>query len=309
MKKINKYIKDPFLIGFWIVMRMAPLFKNDELYLRMLYFLSMHERLDLKKPQTFGEKMQWLKLYNRNPEFTMMVDKCAVKDYVAQIIGEEYIIPTIGVWDKLDDIDFDNLPNKFVLKTTHGGGSVGVVICRDKHTFDKKRAIKKLKKSMKQNLYIESREWPYKDVKRRIIAEPLLGDDDTDAQDLTDYKFFCFDGEPRYCQVIRDRHSQETIDFFDMNWTHQEFIGLNPVAVPAVTRPSRPTNYEKMQKIAKALSKDIIFSRIDLYEVNDKIYFGEITFYPNSGFGTFTPTEYNWILGNMIVIPAKSIKR
>ena len=281
----------------------------DKQYLQILYYLKMGKRLNLKDPQTFSEKLQWLKLYNRKPEYIQMVDKYAVKDYVARIVGKKYVIPTIGVWDKLHDIDFDNLPNQFVLKTTHGGGSDGVIICRDKDKICKDVIIKNLRKSWNSNIYKAYREWPYKNVPRRIIAEQYIGSTEDPIVDLTDYKFYCFNGTPKYCQVIKNRHSEETIDFFDMEWNHQCFYGLNPVCGigqeirPAKERPERPMHYDIMKELARQLSKGFAFSRIDLYDTPQGPLFGEFTLYPASGIGTFTPSQYNIVLGNMIILP------
>lgn len=305
-KKILLLIKDPYCQIVKVLYLLSPYLHNDETYLKILYYLRTHKSLNLNNPHTFGEKMQWLKLYNRQPIYSMMVDKFAVKEYVSKIIGEEHIIPTLGVWDNPEDIDWASLPSEFVLKTTHGGGSSGVVICKDKNLIDRDNIIRKLDKAMKQNIYLKLREWPYRNIKKRIIAEPLLVKD-SKTDELIDYKFYCFNGEPHFCQVIQNRHVKETIDFFDMEWRHQDFVGLNPVAGPVVgpaaTCPSKPLHYELMQEIAQALSKNTPFSRIDLYEVNEKVYFGEITFYPASGFGTFSPSNYNMILGDMISLP------
>lgn len=279
----------------------------DKQYLQMLYYLKMHKRLNLDNPQTFSEKIQWLKLYNRRPEYTMMVDKLAVKDYVAGIIGSEYIIPTLGVWDRPEDIDFDSLPNEFVLKTTHGGGGGGVVICKDKLLFDKKGAINKLRIAMKQDIYKKLREWPYKNVKRRIIAEKYIEEALNPRSDLKDYKFYCFNGIPKFCQVIGERRIKETIDFFDMEWTHQDFCGLCPADAPLLFEPAKmaplqPLHYKKMREVARMLSYGIPFCRIDLYDTPIQAYFGEITFYPASGLGVFTPSKYNGRLGEMITL-------
>ena len=286
--------------GFWI---------PDKWYLQMKYYLEMGEILHLKYPKTFGEKIQWLKLYDRRPEYTMMVDKYTVKNYVADKIGEKYIIPTLGVWDRPEDIDFAILPQKFVLKTTNGGGSCGVIICKNKGLMDRERTINRLNSALKYDVYNSFREWPYKNVPRRIIAEPYINDSYDSNQELTDFKFYCVDGIPKYCQVIKDRHTKETIDFFDMDWHHQKFYGLNPVyglvpdAEPAEIEPAKPVHFEKMKEIATKLSADLTFSRIDLYDTNDGPRFGEITLYPASGIGTFTPSEYNTILGEMIKLP------
>ena len=246
--------------------------------------------------------MQWLKLYNRNPYYTKLVDKYEVKDIVADIIGEEYIIPTLGVWDKAEDIDFDSLPNQFVLKATHDSGRV--IICKDKNKLDKEWAKKEMKKSLERDFYALTREWPYKNVPRRIIAEVYMKDKDSVANDLIDYKFYCFNGEPTYCQVIRDRNSNETIDFYDMQWKHMPFVGLNPLANNGATPAKKPHYLIQMIKICKNMAKNTPFSRIDLYEINNKIYFGEITFFPNSGVGQFRPAETDLKLGAMITLPS-----
>lgn len=276
----------------------------DKLYLQMVYWLLMDKKLHLKHPRTFTEKIQWLKLYNRHPEYSRMVDKYAVKDYVANIIGEEYVIPTLGVWNHYDEIDFDSLPNRFVLKTTQAGGGMGVVVCKDKTKLDHKEAKEKLEYALKFDNYAVQREWPYKNVPPRIIAEEFI-DPAPDTQELSDYKWYCFNGEPKYCQVIQDRHTTETIDFFDTEWNHQEFVGLNPLAGPAAVAPSKPSNLETQLLIARKLSKDKPFCRIDLYEVNDNTYFGEITLFPAAGFGRFAPSQYNEILGSMIKLPGE----
>lgn len=281
--------------GFWI---------PDKYYLQMLYYLMTGSVLHLKRPQTFGEKIQWLKLYDRKAKYTMMVDKLAVKDYVTQIIGKEFVIPTLGVWSIPDDVNLDSLPQKFVLKTTHGGGSGGVIICKDKKRIEKKSIVRKMCQAMKSYIYEVYREWPYKNVPHRIIAEQYIENQDNSSSELTDYKFYCFNGVPKYCQVIKNRRSKETIDFFDMEWLHQEFYGLNPKARPAESVPVKPKHFEKMKEIARKLSTGLVFSRIDLYDTIDGPLFGEITFYPASGMGTFTPNKYNYILGEMINLPS-----
>lgn len=239
----------------------------------------MGKELNLDNPQTFSEKLQWLKLYNRKPEYTQMVDKYEAKKYVARIIGEEYIIPTLGVWDKFDDIDFDSLPNQFVLKTTHGGGNTGVVICRNKTLFNKDEARRKLNKSLKMCIYKNFREWPYKNVKKRIIAEALIGDGQ-----IEDYKFSCYNGEATDVMICIDRDSGDTkFYFFDRNW---ELLRYNKrgLAAPKEFSLPRPQNLDKMFEIASVLSKNIPYLRVDLYNINGRIYFGETTFFPQSGF-------------------------
>lgn len=294
MKKILKYIKNQLLH-----------FLPDSLYLRYVYWRCMGKWLNLSNPQTFNEKLQWLKLHDRNPLYTMLVDKYAVKKWAADKIGEQYIIPTLGVWKHFDEIDFDKLPVQFVLKTTHDSG--GVVICHDKNTFDKQAARKKLEKSLKTNFYYMGREWPYKNVPPCIIAEPFLVNDN--HRDLVDYKFFCFGGTPKYCQVISDRRTNECIDFFDMEWNLQEFTGLQCPHYPHYPhyphKIEKPIRFEPMKWACGVLSKDIPFVRVDFYEVYEKMYFGEMTFYPASGFGEFSPKEWNKKIGDLLKLPQK----
>lgn len=274
----------------------------DKLYLKMLFRLRMGYKLNLDNPQTFSEKLQWLKLYNRKPEHTRMVDKYEAKRYVANIIGEEYIIPTFGVWDSVDDIDFDALPNQFVLKCTHGGGNTGVVICRDKSTLDIPKAKAKLKKSLGKCIYRQFREWPYKNVKPRIIAEQYMVDES--GYELKDYKFFCFAGDVKLCQVISGRASTMSIDFFDKEWAHQPFH--EPKNYPfSANELSQPKSYNKMWDIAHRLCVGHIFIRVDLYEINGHIYFGELTFFPTSGLGGFSPKEWDYKFGDWIKLPIK----
>ena len=263
----------------------------------------MRKRLNLENPETFQEKIQWLKLHDRNPLYTILVDKVLVKEYVAEKVGNQYVIPMLGVWDRPEDIEWDKLPHRFVLKTNHSGGNNGVVICRNKEDFDFEKAILKLTVSLKENIYNNLREWPYKNVKKRVFAEEYV-ETNPISKDLPDYKWYCFKGEPKYCQVIQNRTTNETIDFYDTEWKRQEFFGLNPAAHPAAQPIAQPANLSTQILIAKRLSKDIPFARIDLYEIGDKVYFGEITFYPASGLGVFTPNKYDYILGKMIALPS-----
>ena len=256
---------------------------------------------NLKHPKTFCEKIQVLKLKSRqHPEFTKMVDKVDAKAFVASIIGEEYIIPTIGVWNNFDDIDFETLPDNYILKCAHDSSKR--VAIRDHTHVDVPSLKKRMEHYQKQNFYSKNREYPYKNVPRRIIAEKFLvnGND----HELTDYKFFCFNGHAEYVQIISDRTTDETIDFYDRNWNHQEFIGLNPQTHHALALHPRPVNYVEMFEIADKLSKAINFPfvRIDLYNVNGKIYFGEITFFPASGMGKFRPSQWDRILGDKLII-------
>lgn len=260
----------------------------------------MRKKMNLENPTTYNEKLQWLKLYDRRPEYTTMVDKYAVKEYVANIIGEEYIIPTLGVWDKFDDIDFDLLPDQFVLKCTHDSGTV--VICRDKSTFDIKAAKKKINGRLYYNYFYEHREWPYKNVKPRIIAEKYMEDNET--QELRDYKFFCFDGKAKAMFIASDRFTpgvETKFDFFDMDYNHLDFTNGHP---NADVYPEKPDCFEKMKELSEMVSANIPHCRVDFYVVNSKIYFGEITFFHWSGLMPFNPSKWDEIFGSWINLPS-----
>lgn len=300
--KIKRAIMHPSHLALFLLNKTAR-FWSDRLFLKLKFRLVMGQKLDLKNPKTFTEKLQWLKLYNRKPEYTTMVDKYAVKAYVENKIGGEYIIPTLGVWNRVEDINWDALPNQFVLKTTHGGGSGGVVICKDKKVINRQEACQQLQRSLNSDIYLNYREWPYKDVPKRIIAEKYMADSQKVDGDLTDYKFYCFNGEPIYCQIIRDRRTKETIDFYDMEWNHMPFVGLNPVVSNGLTPVAKPKNLDVMTGICHRLSENIPFARIDLYAIENEVYFGEITFFPASGIGTFSPIEWNYNLGTLIKLP------
>lgn len=272
---------------------------SDEDYIRRLYKFNMGKELNLDNPITYNEKLQWLKIHDRNPLYTTMVDKYEVKNYVGGIIGDEYIIPTIGVWDDFDDIDFDSLPNQFVLKCTHDSG--GLVICQDKKRFDIRAARKKIKRCMKLNFYYTGREWPYKDVKPRIIAEKYM--EDAETSELRDYKFFCFDGAVKAMFIASDRQNpnEETkFDFFDVDFNHLNFRNGHP---NAKRLPDKPKNYEKMIRLAESLSVGIPHVRVDFYEVGEKVYFGEMTFSHWSGMKPFEPEVWDRIFGDWISLP------
>lgn len=272
-------ITQPRYILIYIMYIIAPIVP-DRFYLKVMFRLKMGYWMDFDNPQTFNEKLQWLKLYNRRPEYTQMVDKYAVKKYVADIIGEEYIIPTLGIWDSVDDVDFDKLPNQFVLKTTHGGGGGGVVICKDKAQFDIEQCKIKLQQSLDSCIYRNLREWPYKDVPRRIIAEEYI---ENQNGQLNDYKFYCFNGDVKCVMICLDRDMGDTkFYFFSSEW---KLLRLNQRGVDApenFTLP-RPKNVEKMFEVAKRLCGSVPFLRVDLYNVDGQIFFGELTFYPASG--------------------------
>lgn len=295
--KCPSYIKRSLLFGLH---RLARIF-SDETYLRIKYRIVHGRKLNLTTPRTFSEKLQWLKLYNHQPEYVVLVDKIKVKEWVAEKIGTEYIIPTIAIYDKAEDIDFNALPDKFVIKCNHNSGK-GMYICKNKSSINVNKVRKALKSGLKEDYFITSREWPYKDVPRKILVEQFMKNG-VDLE-LADYKFFCFDGSPKYCQVIKDRTTNETIDFFDMDWKHQPFIGLTSGVKHSNTEIPRPRQFDLMKKIVSTLASGMSFSRIDLYDVNGKVYFGEITFFPASGSGEFYPDEWNNIIGDLLTLPA-----
>jgi hypothetical protein len=272
---------------------------SDKTHIKVRYALKMGKKLNLENPETFNEKLQWLKLYDRKPEYTTMVDKVDVKKYVAERIGEEYIIPTLGVWNSFDEIDFDKLPNQFVLKVTHDSG--GLVICKDKSTFDKKAAKKKIKKAMKRNYYLIHREWPYKNVQKRILAEQYM--EDTKTKELRDYKFFAFDGVVKALFIASERQAADCetkFDFFDENFNHLPLSNGHPNANPT---PEKPQSFEKMKELAAALSKGIPHLRVDFYEVNGRPYVGELTFSHWDGLVPFDPEEWDYTFGSWINLP------
>ena len=268
----------------------------DKTYIKLLFRAKCGKKLNLKKPETYNEKLQWLKLYDRRAEYTQMVDKYEAKLYVEERVGKEYIIPTLGIWDRFEDIDFDSLPEQFVLKCTHDSG--GLVICRDKDKLDKEMAKKKINSSLARNYYQFGREWAYKNVKPRIIAEAYMEDEET--KELRDYKFFCFNGEVKALFIATERASttEETkFDFFDENFNHLPFTNGHPNALEA---PKKPINFEKMKELAARLSTGIPHLRVDLYEVNGKIYFGELTFSHWGGMMPFEPEEWDYKFGSWI---------
>ena len=272
----------------------------DKMYLKLMFRAQMNRKLNLKKPITYNEKLQWLKLYNRNPEYTTYVDKYAVREYIKKTIGEEYLIPLLGVWDKPDDIDFNALPDKFVLKCNHNSGK-GMCICKDKADLDIEKVKSELREGLSQNYYKKGREWPYKNVKPKIVAETYMEDNET--AELRDYKFFCFDGKAESIFIATDRQnkSEETkFDFFDMEFNFLPFTNGHP---NAKTTPKKPLCFDEMRTLAEKLSKDIPHVRVDFYEVNGKVYFGEMTFYHWSGMVPFNPDEWDFKWGNMIKLP------
>ncbi len=273
---------------------------SDEDYLKRLFKANMGYELNLENPKTYNEKLQWIKLFDRKPEYTMMVDKYLVRDYIAQRIGDEYLIPLLGVWDYPDEIDFDSLPDKFVLKCNHNSG-LGMCICTDKNNLDINKVRDDLRKGLKQDYYKIWREWPYKDVPRKIIAEQYMVDES--GYELKDYKFFCSDGNVTALFIASDRQvkGEETkFDFYDADFNHLPFINGHPNTNKTLKRPSA---FEEMKKLASELSKGIPHVRVDFYEINGKVYFGELTFFHWSGLVPFEPAEWDKKFGDLIKLP------
>ncbi len=276
----------------------------DKAYIKISYFFTTKRKLNLKAPKSFNEKLQWLKLYDRKPLYTDMVDKYEAKRIVAEKIGEQYVIPTLGVWNSFDEIDFDSLPDSFVLKCTHDSG--GIVICRDKSKLDIDKARKKIEISLKSNYYYHGREWPYKDVKPRIIVEKYMEDNSTEGMEddlgkgLTDYKFYCFDGKMELLYVSRglEDHKTAKISFVTKDY-EQSHIGRSDYR-PFDVLPKKPKNFDEMIALCEKFSKGFPFLRVDFYEINNQIYFSEFTFTPCSGLMPFLNYEQDLELGEKI---------
>ena len=272
---------------------------DDEKYIKKFFKSKMGYELNLDNPRTFNEKLQWLKLNDRNPEYTVMVDKYLSKKYVADRIGEEYVVPLYGVWDSFDEIDFDKLPEQFVLKTTHDCG--GVVVCKDKSSFDREKAKKFLEKHLKREYFYHCREWPYKNVKPRILAEKFMKDSkDQIETGLTDYKFFCFDGEPKAMFIATDRERKDVetkFDFYDMEFNHLPFTNGHPNSDRTICKPEQ---FELMKELSIKLSKGFPHIRVDFYESDGDIYFGELTFFHWGGYVPFDPPEWDLKFGEWI---------
>lgn len=273
-------------------------FLPDKVYLKIIFRKNTGYKLSFKNPKTFNEKMQWLKVYNRDSTLTRLVDKYEVKSYIKDKIGEEYLIPTLAVWDDIKDINLEDLPKQFVLKCTHDSGST--IICKNKDSWDFEMAKCKLEAAMKVNYFYAGREWPYKNVKPRIMAEPYMQDGDNDY--LMDYKLMCFNGKVKCSFVVTDRFLKEGIKvtFFDQNWNRLPFERHYPSSHEEI---SRPACYSKMVELAEKLSKDITFVRVDFYQINGSIYFGELTFSPGGGFEEFRPVEWDRKLGDWLDLP------
>ena len=295
--KIHKMIKNPFYFFCYATRKGFINFLPDKACLSLVYRGAYGRKLNLDNPTRYSEKLQWIKLYDRCPLYSKLVDKYEVKSYVSERIGEEYIIPTLGVWNAFDDINFENLPEQFVLKCTHDSG--GLVICTNKKQLNLDNARTKINKSLKTNYYKLFREWPYKNVIPRIVAEKFMVDNATG--ELRDYKFYCFDGVVRALGIYSDRGTGKTtkadycdrdFNWLDLKWGYEH----------ATERPEKPLLYDKMIEIAESLSQGFPEVRVDLYQCNNRVYFGELTFFDGGGFDGFEPDSWDEIFGSWIAL-------
>lgn len=270
-------------------------FIPDEPYLKMVFWIKTGKKLNLKNPVTYCDKLNWLKLHDVHPEYTRLVDKVAVRDYLKEILGEDICLPLLGVWEHYDDIDFDALPDKFVLKCNHDSGSVKVIT--DKAAMDHAALREFYESRLKQNPYLLGREYPYRDVPPRIYAEQYMvpaGD-----SDINDYKFFCFDGKPEILFVATERSTDCKFDFFDMDFNHLDIDNIHPQSGKPIEKPK---TFEQMKQLAAKLSQGMKFVRIDLYEIDGKLWFSEFTIYHAGGFWPMSPVEWEYKLGDLIRI-------
>ena len=285
---------------FLTLAKKSLFFLPDKVYIQLYYRLRTGRKLNMKNPTTFNEKIQWMKFNYRFPLQSVVSDKLLVRDYVKEKTGEEYLIPLLGKWKKFDEIDFDTLPDQFVLKCNHDSG--GLVVCRDKSALDYKKAKNKIEKSLKSNFYTIGREYQYRNIKPMILCEKFISEN---GKVPMDYKIYCFNGKPDVMLVCRNRFSNDSHKaeylFYDQNWKFLPWLkGDEKKKDPKLPRPE---NLDEMLEVAKKLSEDFIYARIDLYNVDGKIYFGEITLSPNSGFYSGLTEETDRILGEKIHIP------
>lgn len=268
----------------------------DKVYLKLQYKYTTGKKLNLKEPKTYGEKLQWLKLYDRKPYYTTLADKYEVREYIKNRIGEKYLVPILGHWDNAESINFEKLPQKFVLKCNHDSKSV--IVCYDKDSLNIQDTINHFKKKLKNNAFYYGREWPYKNIKPLVIAEEMLVDET--GNDLKDYKVMCFNGEPKLIQIHKDRFNENeeyTIDYYDINWNKTN-ITANTIC--SKEKMDKPEFLKEMLYLSKKLSQDLPQARIDWYYANNQLYFGEITFFDASGYDVFNPSEWNYRLGSWL---------
>lgn len=277
---------------------------GDKSYLTLIYWANFGQKVDWDNPKSFNEKIQWLKLYDHNPVYPIIADKLKMKEWVADHVGKGYTIPTLGVWDKPEDIDFGCLPNQFVLKWNHDSGSI--VVCKNKETFDINGAIKKLQHGAAVNGFWYGREWPYSQIHPKVFAEEYMEDERT--KELRDYKIFTFDGEVKLLLIASERQKEGVdtkFDFYDLDLNH---IDMRNQHENAQIAPEPPSHFNKMKELAETLSKGFAHLRVDFYEVNGHVYIGELTLYHGSGFMTFSPESWYYKLGSWVNLPTPKEK-
>lgn len=300
LTKLRNIVNNPKLIILYALNLKIFRIISDTIFLKIKFKFKMGRTLDLKNIQTFNEKIQWLKLYDRNPLYTNLVDKYEVRKYIENELGNEYLIPLLGVYDNFDEIDFSDLPSQFVLKPNHTSGDI--YICKDKTKINYSELKKVVNKWLKRRYYWVHREWPYKNIKPKIICEKYMVDES--GTELKDYKFMCFNGKAKCLFICLNRNSSSglNVDFYDMDWNPMSFERHYPSSGTMIPKPK---NFDKMVKFAEKLSKDMPFVRVDFYEISGQLYFGELTFYPGAGFEEFTPESYDYLLGSWIELPKR----
>jgi hypothetical protein len=299
MNNIIKVIKNPYKIFVYLAYKGLFKWLKDETYLKFMFRGTIGYQLNLKKPVTFNEKLQWLKVHDRKPEYTIMVDKYKVRQYVTEVIGENYLIPLLGVWDKFEDIDFNKLPDKFVLKPNHTSGNI--YICKDKSKIDMEILRKEIAKWLKREYYWYQREWPYKNIKPRIVCEKYMVDES--CIELKDYKVLCFNGKAKLIEVHRGRFFDHRQDFYDISWNKTSISQGDAFSDISDDVMDKPKCFDEMIELSEKLAGELIHVRIDWYIVNNKLYFGEITFFDGSGFDAFNDFNDDLMLGSWIKLP------
>ena len=292
--------KSIFSADFRRKMRYVLSFMPDKMFLQIHYFLTVGKFINFKNPKGFNEKLQWLKINDKRAEYTKLVDKLAVREHIKSVLGEEHLFPLLGVWESFDDIDFSKLPEKFVLKCNHDSGSTKVIT--DKSSLSEEELLKlkeHFSNRLKREYFFAGREYPYKGLKPCIMAEQFMVDDSAPEKSIEDYKFFCFNGEPKIMFVATDRNIDVKFDFFDMDFNHLDITNIHSQSGKEINKPEM---VEEMKQIAAKLSAGMRHVRIDLYELNGKIYFGEYTFFHGGGFGPFHPEKWERTLGDWINI-------